>query len=152
MLFSLEVKEESTPPGRQPLSWVNQLQQATKTKLSFTEASQLLEASRGLAQKYYRQIQEIDPSQEDTIAAMIPLPVPPVRRIQRKMGKWWVWMPENVSPEKGVEYHWKKLPMQCQQQLDESVKSMRPTIASALMAGINLQPNADIITVECKNN
>ena len=120
--------------------WSGQLQAVTPKTMTAPEVGQILKASRELVHQYYQRVNEARTYGEETVAALIPFPVPPVKRVQKRSGKWQVWVPESGSTESSFEYQWRPLPLQCQILLDESVTAMRPTVAAAvLLAGLQLR-------------
>ena len=72
--------------------------------------------------------------------ATTPLPLPPVRRVQRRNGSWWVWMPiapdpsDTHAPDPEPPYRWIRLPPECNSTLDSTVEQLRPTVAAALLS------------------
>ena len=72
-----------------------------------------------------------DLSQEDTPPVSIPTPTPssptpPIRRIHRRFGSWWLWTPVAEAGGAPPRHEWRKLPPQCQAILDEAAAGLRP--------------------------
>ena len=75
-----------------------------------------------------------DLSQEDTPPVSIPTPTPssptpPIRRIHRRFGSWWLWTPVAEAGGAPPRHEWRKLPPPCQAILDEAAAGLRPKTA-----------------------
>ena len=63
-------------------------------------------------------------------------PVPPVRRVMKRYGKWWVWCPTaGTTQTANYAYEWKRLPEECQEALDDSTEHLRPAMAAVCLWG-----------------
>ena len=56
-------------------------------------------------------------------------PLPPIRRIHRRFGSWWLWTPVAGTDGAPPRHEWRKLPPDCQTILDEAAAGLRPRAA-----------------------
>ena len=71
----------------------------------------------------------------EELAALKP-PVPPVRRVLKRYGKWWVWCPtaENAR-QKDYAYEWRRLPDDVHDALELASENLRPSLAASVLWG-----------------
>ena len=85
-------------------------------------ASQLL--------REHRAMRRDDLEMKGEHVALRPLPIPPIRRLIKRAGKWWAWVPKKTDIEEEYKYLWRKIPEESQELLDEMSEVMRPTVAA----------------------
>lgn len=56
-------------------------------------------------------------------------PIPPIRRIHRRFGSWWLWTPIPGTGGAPPRHEWRKLPYECQAILEEAAAGLRPKTA-----------------------
>ena len=72
-------------------------------------------------------------TEPDTTTLLLPTkaapPVPPIRRIHRRFGTWWIWTPISGTDKAPPRHEWRRLPRDCQAILDRAAAGMRSTTA-----------------------
>ena len=53
-------------------------------------------------------------------------PMPPIRRIHRRFGAWWIWAPVSGTDSAPPRHEWRRLPQDCQAILDKTAAGLRP--------------------------
>ena len=53
-------------------------------------------------------------------------PMPPIRRIHRRFGAWWIWTPVSGTDSAPPRHEWRRLPQDCQAILDRTAAGLRP--------------------------
>ena len=56
-------------------------------------------------------------------------PIPPIRRIHRRFGSWWLWTPVVGTGGAPPRHEWRKLPPECQAILEKAAAGLRPASA-----------------------
>ena len=60
---------------------------------------------------------------------LLPPPVPPIRRIHRRFGSWWLWMPIAGTKDRPPRHEWRKLSPECQAVLGRAAAGLRSEAA-----------------------
>ena len=58
-------------------------------------------------------------------APSLPPPIPPIRRIHRRFGSWWLWVPIAGTKDKPPRHEWRKLSPECQAILGKAADGLR---------------------------
>ena len=66
-----------------------------------------------------------DPSPAATPAPTLPPPIPPIRRIHRRFGSWWLWVPVAGTKDRPPRHEWRKLSPECQGILGRAAAGLR---------------------------